>query len=130
MPLPYRNLCKLESALPITKLRLIFQVLDVSFNRIRDLNKHSFARYHDIKYLYLFENMIQNVEPDTFSHLNELEAIDLATNALTTIPLELFDLPLLRNIYLNSNALGNSIEDTKNEIKVRFHYISKTKGSI
>lgn len=74
--------------------------------------------------------MIQNVEPDTFSHLNELEAIDLATNALTTIPLELFDLPLLRNIYLNSNALGNSIEDTKNEIKVRFHYITRKEDSI
>lgn len=53
--------------------QLYFQVLDVSFNRIRELNQNSFARYTDVKYLYLFENMIQIIEVNTFAQLTNLE---------------------------------------------------------
>lgn len=63
----------------------------MSFNRIRELERASFEKYTDIRYLYLFENMIQTVEPGTFAQLTSLEAIDLSSNALTTIPLELLD---------------------------------------
>ncbi|XP_053688175.1 CD180 antigen [Sabethes cyaneus] len=88
-------------------LKSNLQILDLSFNRIRDLNRHSFSRYTDVKYLYLFENMIQNIEDDTFSELSSLEALDLSSNALKTIPLELFRLPLLRNLYVAHNALSD-----------------------
>lgn len=86
-------------------------ILDLSFNRIRDLNTHSFGRYTEVKYLYLFENMIQNIEEGTFSELVNLEALDLSNNALTTIPLELFRLPLLRNLYVAYNNLANLEDD-------------------
>lgn len=86
-------------------------IIDLSFNRIRDLNTRSFARYTDIKYLYLFENMIQNIEEGTFSELVNLEALDLSNNALYTIPLELFHLPLLRNLYVSYNNLAKLEED-------------------
>lgn len=33
------------------------------------------------------------------------QAIDLTTNGLTTIPRELFDLPLLRNLHVSHNNL-------------------------
>uniref|UniRef100_A0A182PDJ6 Leucine rich immune protein (Coil-less) n=1 Tax=Anopheles epiroticus TaxID=199890 RepID=A0A182PDJ6_9DIPT len=86
-------------------LKSSLEIFDLSFNRIRDLSAQSFARYSSVKYLYLFENMIQNIEEDTFSSLTKLEAIDLSYNALKSIPLELFRLPALRNLYVNQNAL-------------------------
>lgn len=86
-------------------------IIDLSFNRIRDLKTYSFSRYTDVKYLYLFENMIQNIEEGTFSELANLEALDLSNNALNTIPLELFHLPLLRNLYVAYNNLANLEED-------------------
>lgn len=92
-------------------LRSGLEILDVSFNRIRELNEDTFARYTDIKYLYLFENMIQTIEPNTFAQLTELEAIDISTNGLTTLPMGLFSLPLLRNIHASDNPLYNLHKD-------------------
>ncbi|XP_058459365.1 uncharacterized protein LOC131435467 isoform X2 [Malaya genurostris] len=92
-------------------LKSNLQILDLSFNRIRDLNKQSFARYTDVKYLYLFENMIQNIEEDTFTELTGLEALDLSSNALKSVPVEIFRLPLLRNLYVSNNALHDLEED-------------------
>uniref|UniRef100_A0A182IJJ4 LRRCT domain-containing protein n=1 Tax=Anopheles atroparvus TaxID=41427 RepID=A0A182IJJ4_ANOAO len=86
-------------------LKTNLEILDLSFNRIRDLNGQSFARYGSVKYLYLFENMIQNIEEGTFSELTNLEAIDLSFNALKSVPLEIFQLPVLRNLYVGHNAL-------------------------
>jgi leucine-rich repeat transmembrane neuronal protein 1/2 len=87
------------------------KILDLSFNRIRDIDRQSFAKYDDIKYLYLQENMIQNLEEESFAHLTDLEAIDLSYNALTTIPMELLALPMLRNLYMQGNALMHLIVD-------------------
>lgn len=53
----------------------VFQIFDLSVNRIGELTKKSFARYPDIKYLYLFENMVKHVEKGTFAHLTNLEVI-------------------------------------------------------
>lgn len=49
------------------------QMLDISYNRIRELNKQSFARYSGIRLLYMFENMIRTIEDGTFSDLTDLE---------------------------------------------------------
>ncbi|GAB0097017.1 Leucine-rich repeat [Sergentomyia squamirostris] len=92
-------------------LKSSMEILDASYNRIRDLNPRSFARYTDLQYLYLAENMIQTIEPGTFTILKNLEAIDLSYNALTTIPGELFSLPLLRNLYIYSNNLHDLAVD-------------------
>lgn len=74
-------------------------------NRIRDLSKESFRKYTDLRYLYLHENMIQTVEIGTFTQLNYLEVLDLSSNALTTLPLELFHLSTLRTLYAADNNL-------------------------
>lgn len=87
------------------------EVLDVSFNRIKKLYRSSFGKYDSVRYLLLYENMIQTIEPDTFSYLTSLEEIDLSNNALLTIPMELLQLPSLRNLYIDSNDLRDLDED-------------------
>lgn len=89
------------------------EVLDLAYNRIKKLKRHSFERYGKIKYLLLYDNMIQFVEPDTFSHLSSLQEIDLSNNALLSIPLEIFQLPSLRNLYVDSNELINLNSDLR-----------------
>lgn len=49
--------------------------------------------------------MIQTIDENTFIDLTQLEAIDLSHNALRIVPMELFQLPHLRNLYLNNNNL-------------------------
>ncbi|XP_055686584.1 toll-like receptor 4 [Lutzomyia longipalpis] len=99
------NCAKLDLKEIPQNLKSSMEILDASYNRIRDLNPGTFERYTDLQYLYLAENMIQTIEPGTFAILTNLEAIDLSYNALTTIPVELFNLPLLRNLYIYSNNL-------------------------
>lgn len=79
----------------------------LSENRIRDLSPESFSKYTGLKYLYLHENMIQTVEPGTFAQLRYLEVVDLSSNALTTLPTELFHMPYLRTLYAADNNLFN-----------------------
>ncbi|TMW45629.1 hypothetical protein DOY81_009290, partial [Sarcophaga bullata] len=54
-------------------LKTSVEVLDLSFNRIKKLKRSSFQPYSSIRYLLLYENMIQSVEPGTFSHLTSLQ---------------------------------------------------------
>uniref|UniRef100_A0A1A9WYW8 LRRCT domain-containing protein n=1 Tax=Glossina brevipalpis TaxID=37001 RepID=A0A1A9WYW8_9MUSC len=86
-------------------LKTSVEVLDLSFNRIKKLKRSSFQPYKNIKFLLLYENMIQSVEPGSFAYLTSLQEIDLSNNALMTIPLEIFQLPALRNLYVDSNEL-------------------------
>lgn len=86
----------------------------MSENRIRDLTRESFNKYTDIKYLYLAENMIQTVEAGTFAQLSSLEVIDLSGNALTSLPLELFQLGYLRTLY----AADNNLFDLQTDLEV------------
>ena len=51
--------------------------------------------------------MLQNIEEETFKDLTSLEALDLSNNALQTVPVELFSLPKLRNLYLQGNSLSD-----------------------
>lgn len=51
----------------------IFQLLDLSYNRIREITRNSFAIYTDIKFLYLQDNMIDYIEDNSFAHLTSLE---------------------------------------------------------
>lgn len=48
-------------------------MLEISYNRIRELTKQSFARYPNIRLLYMYENMIRTVEEGAFAHLTNLE---------------------------------------------------------
>ncbi|XP_037824097.1 leucine-rich repeat-containing protein 4B-like [Lucilia sericata] len=108
-------------------LKTSVEVLDLSFNRIKKLKRSSFQPYTSVKYLLLYENMIQSVEPGTFSHLTSLQEIDLSNNALMTIPLELLQLPSLRNLYIDSNELTfleRDLEALETPIKAPLEYLN------
>uniref|UniRef100_A0A336LUZ4 CSON001690 protein n=1 Tax=Culicoides sonorensis TaxID=179676 RepID=A0A336LUZ4_CULSO len=92
-------------------LKTGIEVLDLSQNRIRELTRESFSRYTDLKYLYLFENIIIEIENGTFSQLTGLEALDLSYNGLSTIPLELLYMERLRNLYIAGNKLSRLDHD-------------------
>ncbi|KAH8269420.1 hypothetical protein KR018_002792 [Drosophila ironensis] len=106
-------------------LKTSVEVLDLSYNRIRKLKSSSFQKYTDIKFLMLYENMILSVEPGTFEPLTSLQEIDLSNNGLTTIPLELFQLPRLRNLYIDSNELTSlDLEGLQKPIRAPLEYMN------
>ncbi|XP_075167888.1 leucine-rich repeat activity-regulated protein at synapses [Haematobia irritans] len=108
-------------------LKSSVEVLDLSYNRIRKLKRSSFQPYKSIKFLLLYDNMIQSVEPGTFSDLRSLQEIDLSNNGLLTIPLELLQLPSLRNLYIDSNDLQHlerDLEALETPIKAPLEYIN------
>ncbi|XP_037930134.1 leucine-rich repeat-containing protein 4C-like [Teleopsis dalmanni] len=108
-------------------LRTGVEILDLSFNRIKKLKRNSFQHYKKVKYLLLYENMIQSVEPGTFRALTSLQEIDLSNNALMTIPLEIFQLPSLRNLYVDSNELiylDRDLETLQKPIQAPLEYIN------
>ncbi|XP_011177858.2 leucine-rich repeat and immunoglobulin-like domain-containing nogo receptor-interacting protein 2 [Zeugodacus cucurbitae] len=92
-------------------LKSSVEILDLAYNRIKKLKSNSFERYTSIKILVLYENKIQSVEPGTFAPLTSLEEIDLSNNALVSIPLDIFQLPSLRNLYVDGNELFNLERD-------------------
>jgi leucine-rich repeat transmembrane neuronal protein 1/2 len=61
----------------------------------------------DLRFLYIFDNMINSIEDDTFANLVYLEALDLSGNGLRDVPPEIFSLPLLRNLYIADNGFGD-----------------------
>lgn len=92
-----------------------FQVLDISSNHIKNLFRTSFEPYLELKFLYLQENRIRDIEDETFAKLEDLEAIDLSGNGLIHVPPELFNLPRLRNLYLADNSF-RSFDNIPNPI--------------
>ena len=68
------------------------------------MTRESFASLTDLRFLYMFDNMINRIEDETFAKLNYLEALDLSGNGLLEVPPEIFNLPLLRNLYLADNS--------------------------
>ena len=48
--------------------------------------------------------MINSIEDDSFAILLSLEALDLSGNGLHDVPPEVFNLPLLRNLYIADNS--------------------------
>lgn len=89
------------------KKLFLYQVLDLSQNRIRELTRESFASLTDLRYLYIFDNMINHIEDDTFAGLTSLEALDLSGNGLLDFPAEVLNLPILRNLYIADNSFGD-----------------------
>lgn len=64
--------------------------------------------------------MINHIEDDTFSQLTSLEALDLNGNGLLNVPPEVFNLPMLRNLYMGDNSFSDRGFETLDKIKKPF----------
>ncbi|KAJ8982810.1 hypothetical protein NQ317_010431 [Molorchus minor] len=93
-----------------------YEVIELSFNRIRTLAPSELQKFKYLKFLYLTDNLISLLDEETFEGMNSLSTLDLALNALVKVPKTLFQLPALKSLYLSQNVNIN-IAETAEEVK-------------
>uniref|UniRef100_A0A8C6WZL7 Ig-like domain-containing protein n=1 Tax=Neogobius melanostomus TaxID=47308 RepID=A0A8C6WZL7_9GOBI len=110
-------------------------ILDLRFNKIKDLQLGSFRRLknlntlllnnnhirriprgafedlENLKYLYLHFNNIESLEPESFAHLPKLERLFLHNNRITQlVPGTFSHLQAMKRLRLDSNSLNCDCE--------------------
>ncbi|CAG5926935.1 unnamed protein product [Menidia menidia] len=65
--------------------------LDLSSNRLTELNTSVFAGLRELRELLLIDNQIAQIEPGAFGDLTSLQRLYLSANRLTAFPLELYE---------------------------------------
>uniref|UniRef100_A0A915L7V0 LRRCT domain-containing protein n=1 Tax=Romanomermis culicivorax TaxID=13658 RepID=A0A915L7V0_ROMCU len=84
------------------------EYLDLSNNKIFEIERGAFFRLQKLKVLRLNNNMITSLSIETFLGLTELRVLDLGQNSLTRLATSVFsDLPRLETLNLSSNLLNN-----------------------
>lgn len=83
-------------------------MLILNHNRIRTLTNQTFLAYPNLKFLYLADNLLRDLEQGTFEAVYYLEVLDLQTNAITVLPKGLLHMPSLRKLYLSDNFLTDA----------------------
>ncbi|CAD6228150.1 GSCOCG00006377001-RA-CDS [Cotesia congregata] len=99
------------------------QDLEFSGNRLRELNNNTLLPYTSLSYVYFVDNFISSIEDGAFIKLQNLQVLDLTTNAITGFPKNVLSLPQLRSLYLSDNKLEDdalepisSLEDSTVEL--------------
>jgi len=91
-------------------LRSDVEVIDLSYNRLRDITRKELSRYTNLKLLYLSDNLLTNLENSTFEDMDDLISLDLSLNGISKLPEVIFHLPSLKRLYLSHNQNMNIIE--------------------
>ncbi|CAH1153612.1 unnamed protein product [Phaedon cochleariae] len=86
------------------------EVIDLSFNRIRKVSRSDLSQFKYLKFLYLSDNMINNLDDDTFQDSEDLTTLDLSLNDLFKLPSTIFQLPSLKTLYLSQNQNMNIVD--------------------
>lgn len=72
--------------------------------------------------------MITLIEEDSFAELKYLEALDLSNNNLIEVPAHIFNLPLLRNLYMSDMHFGDrgfaTLENINKPMKAPLNVLS------
>ncbi|KAM4032969.1 peroxidasin homolog [Anomaloglossus baeobatrachus] len=83
------------------------QTLLLNNNEIRRISQRSFKALEGLKQLYLYKNEIRSIQRNTFDGLQSLEQLYLHFNNLETIDAETFgDLPKLERLFLHNNRIA------------------------
>nr|CAH7768150.1 unnamed protein product [Callosobruchus chinensis] len=85
------------------------EVLELTYNRIRTVTKDDLNKFSYLKFLYLQDNLISELDDNVFRDMDELMTLDLSINALRSIPAAVFQLPSLKTLYLSQNRNINII---------------------
>ncbi|XP_069091955.1 peroxidasin homolog [Pleurodeles waltl] len=117
-------------------------ILDLRFNRIKDIQPGAFRRLknlntlllnnnqikripagafedlENLKYLYLYKNEIQSIDRQAFKGLASLEQLYLHFNHLETVEPESFHhLPKLERLFLHNNRIARLVPGTFNHLE-------------
>ncbi|KAK3603807.1 hypothetical protein CHS0354_042808 [Potamilus streckersoni] len=99
---------KLEQFRP--KLVSHIQILDLSFNSLKELYAESFSRFVNLKHLTLSHNQIYKISETTFYHPTGLIFLDLSHNELASLHTDSFSNALRLEVLDISNNLLQSLE--------------------
>lgn len=110
-----------------TNLQTDIQVLIATGNRFREVTNTSLARYGSLSFIYLNDNFIQTIEEGAFAKQPYLEVLDLKENGCDTLPKSLFQLPVLRTLYLDHNKLTDSVFKVEVTSPIQLLQLAKNK---
>ncbi|PNF31818.1 hypothetical protein B7P43_G09333 [Cryptotermes secundus] len=81
--------------------------LVLSYNKISYLDAYSLNGLYVLSLLSLDNNLLENVHQDAFRNCSSIQDLNLNGNTLSTVPLALKDMRLLRTVDLGENAITN-----------------------
>ncbi|XP_068119933.1 peroxidasin homolog isoform X2 [Hyperolius riggenbachi] len=82
-------------------------ILDLRFNRIREINSDALQNLPNLHTLYLYKNEIGSIQKNAFHGLRSLEQLYLHFNHLETLDVETFShLPKLERLFLHNNRIS------------------------
>lgn len=92
--------------------------LDLSYNKIKNVNGEAFDQLSQMNYLNLSGNMIESFDQKSFKiYANQLQELDLSHNKLRQLGGELNELPNLRELHLQHNQLVSISDDAFLKLK-------------
>lgn len=117
--LSHNNLVSVKNLTKLVNLKN----LDLSHNRIRDIDVRTFANMTQLESLKLKQSGISRIFFGSFSHKPKLKILDISFNSLRTIDLNMFTaITNLRSLFLEGN---NLTEINLSEIKQYFPLLTK-----
>lgn len=84
----------------------------LSYNRVKYLDAYSLNGLFVLSLLSLDNNQLTGVHPEAFRNCSSLQDLNLNGNVLTTVPLALKDMRLLRTVDLGENQITNITEQS------------------
>lgn len=84
--------------------------LVLSYNKISYLDAYSLNGLYVLSLLSLDNNLLETIHPDAFRNCSSIQDLNLNGNALTSVPLALKDMRLLRTVDLGENAISDLLD--------------------
>ncbi|KAM3932563.1 peroxidasin homolog isoform 2-T2 [Leptodactylus fuscus] len=93
-------------------------ILDLRFNRIKDIQPGAFRHLKNLNTFYLYKNEIQSIDRQAFKGLASLEQLYLHFNHIETLEPESFHhLPKLERLFLHNNRITHLVPGTFSQLE-------------